>query len=354
MTSQEIVQRTPQQELVAAIRSDESRTQIAAALEGSGIPPSKFVRVALTAINENAQLVDADRASLFGSLMRCAQDGLLPDGREAALVMFGKKATYMPMVGGLRKIAAEYGWAIVAAVVHEADSFDPDFENMRANYKPVRLGMDPGDAQGAYAVGEHKDGRRVLEVMTLQEIEAVRATSRAKNSGPWVEWWGEMARKTVVRRLFKSLPLDPKDRERVERVLAATAEDGVTMLYGEDSPGSAAGGTASAATPRSAEASEAAEPSPDSAASSTDVIDVEGEEVPFEEPPPVADEPRFPTTEYAGKQLPYAGKTLQETFDAGDDGITFLQWAWKNWKSEPLRSALDAFAETHPEIKSND
>jgi hypothetical protein len=39
----------------------------------------------------------------------------------------------------------------------------------------------------------------------------VRAVSRSKNSGPWTQWWDEMARKTVVRRLSKYLPLSAED-----------------------------------------------------------------------------------------------------------------------------------------------
>jgi recombination protein RecT len=344
MTSQEIAQRTPQQELVAAIRSDESRTQIAAALEGSGIPPSKFVRVALTAINENAQLVGADRSSLFGALMRCAQDGLLPDGREAALVMFGQKATYMAMVAGLRKIAAEHGWAIIATIVHENDSFDPDLETHRAHHKPVRLGMDPGDPIGAYAVAEHRDGRRFLEVMNLQEIEAVRATSRAKNSGPWVDFWGEMARKTVVRRLFKSLPLDPKDRERIDRVLAATGEDGIVELYGEDvstaephRPDTRAPleGTPPPSRPEPDQQAAASGPASGAAAPGPDEVPFEGEEPAVVIP--------------AGK---HQGKTLDEVYALGEDGIAYLRLGYQKAKTQPLRAALDEFAETHPEIKS--
>jgi hypothetical protein len=52
-----------------------------------------------------------------------------------------------------------------------------------------------------------KDGSQLLEVMSLEEIEKVRKVSRAANNGPWVSWWGEMARKTVMRRLSKRLPM---------------------------------------------------------------------------------------------------------------------------------------------------
>lgn len=42
--------------------------------------------------------------------------------------------------------------------------------------------------------------------MSREQVEQVRAASRSKDKGPWVEWWGEMAKKTVLRRLMKRLP----------------------------------------------------------------------------------------------------------------------------------------------------
>src|SRR3546814_9174090 len=67
------------------------------------IPVEKFHRVAVTAISSNPDLLNVDRTSLFGALMKAAQDGLLPDGREGAIVPFKGKASWMPMVAGIMK-----------------------------------------------------------------------------------------------------------------------------------------------------------------------------------------------------------------------------------------------------------
>src|SRR3546814_20222483 len=56
------------------------------------IPVEKFHRVAVTAISSNPDLLNVDRTSLFGALMKAAQDGLLPDGRDGAIVPFKGKA----------------------------------------------------------------------------------------------------------------------------------------------------------------------------------------------------------------------------------------------------------------------
>jgi hypothetical protein len=46
--------------------------------------------------------------------------------------------------------------------------------------------------------------------MTSDDVEEIRARSKAANEGPWVTDWGEMAKKTVLRRLLKTEPLSPE------------------------------------------------------------------------------------------------------------------------------------------------
>lgn len=53
--------------------------------------------------------------------------------------------------------------------------------------------------------------------MSLGEIEKVRKVSRAATNGPWVEWWEEMARKTVLRRLSKRLPMSTDVDDLIRR-----------------------------------------------------------------------------------------------------------------------------------------
>lgn len=184
------------------------------------ITVEKFTRVAMTAIQNNPDLQNADRRSLFGSIVRLAQDGLLPDGREAAIVLFGNKAQAMPMIAGVLKKIRQSGEVakVSAQVVYEHDEFvwhlgfDED-----VTHNPPALDKPRGKAIGAYATAVLKDGSRLLEVMSLEEIEKVRAVSRAKGNGPWVQWWGEMARKTVMRRLSKRLPMSTDVEDALDR-----------------------------------------------------------------------------------------------------------------------------------------
>lgn len=176
------------------------------------IPVDRFVRTAITAVQMQPQLLEADRRSLLGTCMKAAQDGLLLDGREAAPVIFrtkdGPKVQYMPMVGGILKKIRNSGElaSISAHVVYERDNFDYELgDDERIMHKP-HLGDDRGKPVAVYAIAKTKDGAIYREVMSLAEVNKVRNASRAANAGPWVDWWDEMARKTVIRRIAKRLP----------------------------------------------------------------------------------------------------------------------------------------------------
>lgn len=188
----------------------------------SHIQADKFQRVVMTSVQLNPSLLNADRRTFMASITKCAQDGLLPDGREAAFVIFKTKikdergkdkwvqaVQYMPMIAGIHKKIRNSGElsSLTSHVVYENDDFlyelgDEEF----IRHKP-KLNGPRGNAIAAYAIATLKDGTRIREVMSEEQIEDVRGVSKAKDGGPWVKWWGEMARKTVTRRLSKRLPI---------------------------------------------------------------------------------------------------------------------------------------------------
>lgn len=185
----------------------------------SHVTPDKFIRVAMTAINGNPELRDADRKSLYGAVTKLAQDGLLPDGREAALVIFNtknrqtnqweKRVQAMPMIAGLLKLmrqSGEVAW-VDAHIVCQNDRFvyRPGLDDVPV-FEPDWFG-DRGAPIGAYAIAKLKTGEIVPpEIMSVAAIEKVRSVSRSKDKGPWVDWWEQQALKTVLRRFLKRLP----------------------------------------------------------------------------------------------------------------------------------------------------
>ncbi|MFY8038890.1 MAG: recombinase RecT [Bosea sp. (in: a-proteobacteria)] len=204
------------QDPIAAFRQaiDKMGDQFKSALP-QHITVEKFKRTLLTAVQMTPDLLEADRRTLFAAAMRSAQMGLLPDGREGAITAFFnkragvKQCQFMPMFAGILKLIRNSGElsSIDAILVHRADRFTyhPGVD-MVPVHEPDWFG-DRGDAIGVYAVAKMKDGSAYVEIMNRKQIEQVRAVSRSADSGPWRDWWEEMWRKSVIRRLAKRLPL---------------------------------------------------------------------------------------------------------------------------------------------------
>jgi recombination protein RecT len=218
---------TPMTQALEKVASAEFAKRLENALP-EGVSVKRFQSIAATAIRANPEVI-VHPDSLYTSLVRCAQDGLFPDGREAALVVFntkaGKRVQYMPMITGLRKRLAEHGFDLTAYVVYENDTFDYALgADPWVEHKPPKLGADRGKPIGAYAVAKNFATKtKYIDVMDVPSIEKVRKVSRAANNGPWVDWWDEQARKTVARRLVKTLPL--ADVDAVAQLIGAIDDE---------------------------------------------------------------------------------------------------------------------------------
>jgi recombination protein RecT len=174
------------------------------------ITPDRFIRTAQTALLRNPDLAQCSPKSIMESLLRCAGDGLMPDGREAVLNVFkgkaGATAQYMPMFSGLQKKARESGeiMSITTNVVMANDYFEI-VQGDREEYIHKPALSNRGEIIGAYSIVRLKSGEISREWMNKEEIDKVR--SCAKTSYVWDNWQSEMARKTVFRRHCKWLPL---------------------------------------------------------------------------------------------------------------------------------------------------
>ena len=214
------------------------------------VDEDRFKRILSSAVMSNPDLQRAYNEfpqSIWNSAMACAKDGLIPDGREAALVVFNTKqkfadgverkvatAQYMPMVGGILKMLRQSGevQSMSANVVYEKDDFDYELgDDERIQHKPF-MGGDRGKMIAVYAVLRTKDGGLYREVMSRSEVEAVKRMSRGGQYGPWNgPFESEMWRKTVIRRAAKRWPISTDVIDLIQR------DDGMYALPGtNDNP----------------------------------------------------------------------------------------------------------------------
>lgn len=129
---------------------------------------------------------------------------------------------------GLIRLATDSGsikW-IRANLVYSSDTFADNGpgEKPTHSYSPFAKKDDRGDFVGVYAVAKTKDGDYLTEIMPAEDVYSIRDRSESfkkYGNGPWKDDFGEMAKKAVIRRMFKTLP---RTNERMMERLAQAVE----------------------------------------------------------------------------------------------------------------------------------
>lgn len=230
----------------ALVKAVESRENALVTLLGqSGIGFDRFVEVFRRALIKGAEkwatnLLRADAGSVIQACIDACTAGLLPDGRQGAIVIYNvnvaergqtarwvAKAQFIAMYEGLLKIAYASGnfRSIMAHLVYEGDDWDyelgitPRIQHRPKPRPPRAEGAPDYQIVGAYAVAHTTNGGIFVEVFEPEDIRKVMAASKAK-SGPAKDWPEQMARKGPLRRLWKFIPRN----ERMEQVLDVDRE----------------------------------------------------------------------------------------------------------------------------------
>lgn len=182
------------------------------------INPKKFTNVVVTALQKDKDLLSCNRQSLYNACMTCAQDGLIPDGREAALVKFKQQVAYMPMVAGLLKKIRNSGeiGMIHAEVVYHADEYESWIDENGPHFKHKKKLTDRGKPTLTYAYAKTRDGFLYFEEISEDDMAKIKKAAKSDKvwSGPFQD---EMRRKSAIRRLSKRLPMDTDALNLVER-----------------------------------------------------------------------------------------------------------------------------------------
>lgn len=169
------------------------------------IKPERFIRVVYTALKLNPDLLQCDRQSLYASCMKAANDALLPDNREGAIVPFGRQAQWMPMIAGICKKARNSGeiLSIDAQVVYANDQYDSWIDEKGPHFSHRKSRGERGEPVLTYAYALTKDGGFFHEEIDESQMADIEAVSRGK-TGPWKgAFRDEMKRKSAIRRLAK-------------------------------------------------------------------------------------------------------------------------------------------------------
>lgn len=251
-----VATQTPKKGVPQMLASPAIQAQIKAALPAH-MTPERMARIATTEMRKVPKLQQCDPLSFIGAVIQCAQLGLEPGNAlgHAYILPFEKRRKVdgqwktvgveaQVIIGyrGMIDLARRSGQvqSLEARAVYQGDKFkvvlgldstvehEPDWQNAHR--------VDPQKLTFVYAVAKLKDGGTQFEVMSRAEVDAIRARSKSKDDGPWVTDYAAMAIKTVVRRLFKFLPVSIEIQHAVsldERAEVGSSQQLAALLDGE-------------------------------------------------------------------------------------------------------------------------
>lgn len=213
--------------VVSLLRSMEG--QIAKALP-KHLTADRMARIALTEIRQNPKLLRCDPYSVLGAIMQFAQLGLEVGGSlgHAYLVPYGAECTPITGYKGQVELMRRSGkiTSVSAELVYPEDEFAAGVRGGKAflDHIPARLGRPRNPSEeitAVWAKADFVDGTSQWVVLEKWEVDKIRDGLRYK-SNVWQDHYGEMAKKTAIRRLSKLCPQSP------ELVQANAIEDGHT------------------------------------------------------------------------------------------------------------------------------
>lgn len=178
----------------------------------------RFLKTTWLAIRDNKELLNCDRMSLLGAVVKSAELGLelnTPLGL-AYLIPYGGKATLQIGYKGMLNLAYRSPKIAVfeAEVVYEKDEFyyekglNPVLKHIPSEDK------NRGEIKCVYAICRLTNGYSTFVVMTKAEVEEIRI--KAKTSKIWNEYYEMMAKKTALKRLVKYIPAEAELQTAVD------------------------------------------------------------------------------------------------------------------------------------------
>lgn len=177
---------------------------------------ARFVQNSVALLNGNDGLREFAQkhgtAQIKMGLLRGAYLGLDALNNEMYLVPYGSTLNFMSSYKGMIKLVKSYSQRevkdIYAKPVREDEEFECGVDNGHPYVNHKEKPFSKAEIIGVYAVCTYADGGMVYDVMSRDDVERTRKQSKAQNSPAWNRFWLEMAKKSVIRRLCKTITLD--------------------------------------------------------------------------------------------------------------------------------------------------
>lgn len=191
----------------------------------------RFMQNCMTVLQDGtADFSKCDAKSVVRTLLKGAFLGLDFFNGECYAIPYGGTVNFQTDYKGEVKLCKRYSsnpiQDIYAKVVRKDDEFVETIENGHQTVSFTPKPFNDGEIIGAFAVCLYKDGGMIYDTMSVAEIEHTRQTfSKAANSKAWKESYGEMCKKTVLRRLCKLIDLNFDTAEQMQAFEDGSAFD---------------------------------------------------------------------------------------------------------------------------------
>jgi len=172
--------------------------------------------LSVTLAANETKFSQCDRLSLMTAIMRCAELGTLPNGKQAAIIPYGAKAELQIMVGGLVEVLDKAGIRVHTENVYSNDSFKYIAGDAPAIHHSIDIFKTRGEYKGTYAVFKDKSNGEVIAREFLSSEEMATIQKKSQNSQAWKEFVDEMRKKSAIKRGAKRLSLSPTVEKAVE------------------------------------------------------------------------------------------------------------------------------------------
>jgi phage RecT family recombinase len=159
---------------------------------------------------QRPEMAKARAGALAACVAKAATMGLLLDGRQAVIVMFGDAPQVLPTYRGLLDLLYATGKVVscAAEAVYEGDEFAVNFGEVEVHRR--RFSATPPkdrEAVAFYFRAKMADGSVFTKFMEDCEVREIRGS---RTSAAWDKYYSEMGCKTVLKRALKTLPQTPQ------------------------------------------------------------------------------------------------------------------------------------------------
>jgi recombination protein RecT len=199
---------------------------------------------AVQAISKNdflAGVANKNLPSLRNAIINVASVGLSlnPVTQYAYLVPRDGQVCLDVSYKGLLKLATDCGsilWGR-AELVYEKDSFKYRGPATVPDHVADVFSADRGPFVGVYCVAKTAEGDFLVDIMNAAEIKQVEASSKTtKADTPWKKWFGEMAKKTIIKRASKTWPRSDKNERLAQAIQIVNDHEGIDFDQSTEGP----------------------------------------------------------------------------------------------------------------------